>query len=56
MMGVEHQFVQPHHLSFAEGSDLQLFAGGFPHNIPQDEGGPGRCVFLMLVVALEDLS
>src|ERR1700688_153149 len=46
-----------HHIAFAEGNNLQVctFAAGLAHRPLQDDGGSRWRVFLLGVVALEDL-
>src|SRR5450631_263680 len=56
--GFEDHFVQADHVTFAEGCDLQIFflVAGLADYLLDRDGGAGRGVFLVDVVALENLS
>jgi len=54
--GVEDEFVHAYGVAFAEGDDFEFFLGGFADCLLHDDRGAGGRVFLLDVVAFEDLA
>src|ERR1700758_4484728 len=52
----ERHLVHPDDFAFAEGCDLETRAATFLDDSVKDDRRPGRCVFLVMVMPLENLS